>query len=136
MGVVQALRFAAANGRSVVLVAARLVADTLLVMAPFLLLAGLIYRQLLTEFDINYYLKEWPGEFQLAVALGACSSRRLSRCCCGWRQAGSLPCHWCCSRASAIPMRCESAAKEQSGIAAGCCYGSAAGFWQRPSCRC
>ena len=33
-------------------------------------MAGLLYRQLLTEFDINYYLKEWPGEFQLAVALG------------------------------------------------------------------
>ncbi len=71
MGVVPALRFAAANGRSVVMVAARLIVCTLLVMAPFLLLAGLTYRQLLTKFDINYYLKEWPGEFRLAVALGA-----------------------------------------------------------------
>jgi glycerophosphoryl diester phosphodiesterase len=71
MGVVQALRFAAANRRSIVLVAARLVACTLLVMTPFLILAGLIYRQLLTKFDINYYLKEWPGEFQIAVATGA-----------------------------------------------------------------
>ena len=70
MGVRRALRFAAANSRSVFLVAARLVIYTLLLMAPFLVLAGLVYRQLLTKFDINYYLKEWPGEFQLAVALG------------------------------------------------------------------
>ena len=70
MGVTRALRFAAAHSRSVVLVMARLVIYTLLLMAPFLIVAGLLYRQLLTEFDINYYLKEWPGEFQLAVALG------------------------------------------------------------------
>ena len=36
MGVMRALRFAAANSRSVVLVAARLVVYTLLLMAPFL----------------------------------------------------------------------------------------------------
>ena len=71
LGVAPALRFAAANGRSVVMVAGRLVVCTLLVLAPFLLLAGLIYRLLLTQFDINYYLKEWPGEFLLAVGLGA-----------------------------------------------------------------
>ena len=74
-----ALRFAAANSRSVVMVAARLVVCTLLAMAPFLLLAGLIYRQLLTKFDINYYLKEWPGEFQLAVVLGTVIVAVLSR---------------------------------------------------------
>jgi glycerophosphoryl diester phosphodiesterase len=70
MGLMRALRFAAANSRSVVLVAARLVIYTLLLTAPFLVVAGLLYRKLLTKFDINYYLKEWPGEFQLAVALG------------------------------------------------------------------
>ncbi|HJQ80052.1 MAG TPA: glycerophosphodiester phosphodiesterase [Lacipirellulaceae bacterium] len=71
MGVAQALRFAAAKRRPVVLVAARLVVYALLIIAPFLLVAALVYRQLLTEFDINYYLKEWPGEFQLAAALSA-----------------------------------------------------------------
>jgi glycerophosphoryl diester phosphodiesterase len=71
MGVAQALRFAAANRRPVVLVAARLLACALLLIAPFFLVGGLVYRQLLTEFDINYYLKEWPREFQFAVALGA-----------------------------------------------------------------
>ncbi|HEY3395299.1 MAG TPA: glycerophosphodiester phosphodiesterase [Lacipirellulaceae bacterium] len=70
MGTARALRFAVANSRSVVQVAARLLARTVLIIAPFLLVAWLAYRQLLTEFDINYYLKEWPGEFQLAVALG------------------------------------------------------------------
>jgi glycerophosphoryl diester phosphodiesterase len=68
--VVQALRIAAANARPVVLVAARLLAFTLLAAAPFVVVAALIYRMLLGEFDINYYLTEKPWEFQLALALG------------------------------------------------------------------
>ena len=47
MGVVGALRFAAANGRPVVSVTARLLALVLLTGAPFLAAAGLIYRLLL-----------------------------------------------------------------------------------------
>ncbi len=71
MRTAKALRFAAANTRSIVQVAAQLLTRAVLLIAPFLLVAGLVYRQFLTEFDINYYLKEWPREFQLAVALGA-----------------------------------------------------------------
>ncbi len=66
----QALRFAAANRRSVVLVAARLLACALVAHCAVLGIAWLVYGQLLTEFDINYYLKQWPGEFQVAVAVG------------------------------------------------------------------
>jgi len=71
IGVVGALKFASANAWSVTQVTARLIALTLLVILPFLAVAGLVYFALLTEFDINYYLKEKPPEFLLAAGIGA-----------------------------------------------------------------
>jgi glycerophosphoryl diester phosphodiesterase len=71
MGVLSALRFAAGNSRSILLVAGRLVRGTLLVIAPSLALAALVYLELLTQFDINYYLKERPADFQVAIAIFA-----------------------------------------------------------------
>jgi glycerophosphoryl diester phosphodiesterase len=71
LGVVQALQFAAAKSRPVILVAARLLALSMLVIAPFAAAAALIYFLLLGEFDINYYLTERPWKFQVACALGA-----------------------------------------------------------------
>ena len=70
VGVAGALRFAAANVRPVVLVTARLLTLTLLSVAPFLVVAALIYRMLLAEYDINYYLTEKASEYLVALALG------------------------------------------------------------------
>ena len=65
-----ALRFAAANGRPVVLVAAKMLALTLLTAAPFLAVVGLAYFLLLGSHDINYYLTDKPVEFWVAIGLG------------------------------------------------------------------
>lgn len=43
----------------------------LAVAAPFLIVAGLTYQWLLSEFDINYYLSAKPPEFLLAMLIGA-----------------------------------------------------------------
>jgi glycerophosphoryl diester phosphodiesterase len=43
----------------------------LLNLLPFVLLLLLIYKALLSDFDINYYLAENPAEWWLAIALGA-----------------------------------------------------------------
>lgn len=43
----------------------------LAVAAPFLIVAGLTYQWLLSEFDINYYLAAKPPEFLLALLIGA-----------------------------------------------------------------
>lgn len=42
----------------------------LVIAAPFLAVAGWIYTQYLSEFDINYYLSERPPEFLWSVAAG------------------------------------------------------------------
>ncbi len=70
LGPVAALRFAAANFWPVIQVTIRIVALTLLAVAPFLAVAAGVYFALLTEFDINYYLKERPPVFGLAVGIG------------------------------------------------------------------
>ena len=49
--------------------AARLLARVLLIAAPFLLLALLVARHYLTEFDINYYLAERPRAFVTAALM-------------------------------------------------------------------
>ena len=41
----------------------------MVIIAPFLAIASLLYFWLLGEFDINYYLSERPSEFRIAVAL-------------------------------------------------------------------
>jgi len=43
----------------------------LLNLLPFVLLLLLLYRLLLSDYDINYYLAEKPPEWQWAIALGA-----------------------------------------------------------------
>ena len=70
IGVVQALQFATTHAWRVSQVTGRLIIKTVLVAAPFLMVAGIVYWFLLTEFDINYYLKEKPSEFKIAVAIG------------------------------------------------------------------
>ena len=42
----------------------------LLNLLPFVLLLLLLYKLLLSDYDINYYLTEKPPEWQLAIALG------------------------------------------------------------------
>ena len=66
-----ALQFALINSRAVLRLTARLVSIMLLIIAPFLIAAGIIYLTLLTEYDINFYLTEQPPDFILALCLGA-----------------------------------------------------------------
>ncbi|MFN3150615.1 glycerophosphodiester phosphodiesterase family protein [Bremerella sp.] len=65
-----ALRFAAAHATSVVRLTMRIIVLVIGVVVPFLVVAGVVYSLLLTEYDINYYLKESPREFRLAVGIG------------------------------------------------------------------
>ncbi|MCA9177974.1 MAG: glycerophosphoryl diester phosphodiesterase membrane domain-containing protein, partial [Planctomycetales bacterium] len=71
LGVVDAVRFAAARAAPILRVTARIVWLSLLAAAPFL--AGLAgaYFLLLREYDINYYLQERPPAFKLAIGIGA-----------------------------------------------------------------
>ena len=77
-GWVGALSFASAKIVQIVRVTGRLVARVLLVAAPFLIVAGLTYIKLLTEYDINYYLTERPPEFMLALGIGGLIAVTLS----------------------------------------------------------
>ncbi|MGB0597964.1 MAG: glycerophosphodiester phosphodiesterase family protein [Rubripirellula sp.] len=70
LSILGALSFAAKKSVPVLLMGIRLVTYTLVVVVPFLAVAGLVYWFLLTEFDINYYLNEKPPEFLTAVAIG------------------------------------------------------------------
>ncbi|WP_436714393.1 glycerophosphodiester phosphodiesterase family protein [Roseiconus lacunae] len=69
-----ALRFAAEQAPGVLRVTVRLVTRLALVFAPFLVVAALTYRWLLTDFDINFYLTARPSEFWTAVAVGGALS--------------------------------------------------------------
>ncbi len=71
LGVVGALRFAVAAACPVILVTARLLAFTLLSVLPFLAVIGLIYATLLGQHDINFYLKEKPPVFWVAIGLAS-----------------------------------------------------------------
>ena len=64
------LRNTAVQAATVVHVTIRLLAFCILIALPFLIIAGLVYRSLLTEFDINFYLQEKPPAFILAVVIG------------------------------------------------------------------
>ena len=66
-----ALRFAAGKAWPLVRVTGRMVGFALLAVAPFLAIAGLVYTWLLSDYDINYYLKEKPPEFRWALGLAA-----------------------------------------------------------------
>ena len=65
-----AIRFAFQRKARTFKVTARGTLVLLLITAPFLLIAGLIYKSLLSEFDINFYLQQSPPEFKIAVGLG------------------------------------------------------------------
>ena len=83
-----ALQYALTYTVSVVRVAGRLTAASLLVAAPFLLTASSVYLFALSEYDINYYLDERPLIFRvavgLAVILGAGLMSILLRLYSGW----------------------------------------------------
>lgn len=70
IGLVGALQFARTNAWPVVCLTARIVTRTLLTITPFLTVAAAVYFTLLTEYDINYYLKETPPVFMVAVGIG------------------------------------------------------------------
>jgi glycerophosphoryl diester phosphodiesterase len=88
LGVIKSLRFAAGHGLNVLRVTARVIGWSLLVVAPFLLLAAGIYNWLLGDYDINYYLNERPLAFTTAAILGGALSLILLgillRLYCGW----------------------------------------------------
>ncbi|QDU73096.1 Glycerophosphoryl diester phosphodiesterase [Bremerella volcania] len=65
-----ALRFAAAHATSVVRLTMRIILLIIAAVVPFLVVAGGVYFSLLTEYDINYYLKESPPVFRVAVGIG------------------------------------------------------------------
>ncbi len=69
-GPLAGIRFAYNHKVEVLRVTARMVIIAICWTLPFLLIAGLVYRGLLTTHDINYYLQQRPAEFQWAVAVG------------------------------------------------------------------
>ena len=70
LNLVGAVQFAGVNAWPVLRVTAQMVGITLLTTAPFLAAAGVVYVTLLGEFDINYYLKEKPPAFLVALGIG------------------------------------------------------------------
>ncbi|MEM8679236.1 MAG: glycerophosphodiester phosphodiesterase family protein [Planctomycetota bacterium] len=64
-----ALQFATGNAWSVLQLVARMLAWTLLAVAPCLALLGIAYITLLSDYDINYYLKEKPTSFLIALLI-------------------------------------------------------------------
>lgn len=69
IGVWTAVRFGFVSARGVFRLTLSIVFRVLLMAAPFVIVIGLLYRQLLTRFDINYYLSERPPELMLVVIL-------------------------------------------------------------------
>jgi hypothetical protein len=53
----------------VLAIATRVVWRTLLLAAPFLLVAAAVYEALLTRYDINFYLTIRPAAFWVAAAV-------------------------------------------------------------------
>jgi glycerophosphoryl diester phosphodiesterase len=62
-----ALVYGAGQAGRIVRLTMRVAGTILLLSAPFLVAGGLVYRSLLTEFDINYYLSEKPPAFWIAA---------------------------------------------------------------------
>lgn len=71
IGAMASLSFAARNSSRILRVTAEVIFRSLLVAAPFLLIAGVVYYWLLGQYDINYYLNARPTEFKVAVGVGA-----------------------------------------------------------------
>lgn len=65
-----AVRFAMLHGLQVVRLTLRIIVILIGAIAPFLVIAAIVYFSLLTEYDINYYLKENPPVFRVAVGIG------------------------------------------------------------------
>ena len=65
----EGIRFGLKSAKQVFLLTFHIVVRTLLIAAPFVIVIGLLYLQLLTEFDINYYLTERPPEFKFVLVL-------------------------------------------------------------------
>jgi glycerophosphoryl diester phosphodiesterase len=111
LGLLAALRFVSANAWPVMRVTARMVAFTLLVMAPFLVAAAAVYATLLTDYDINYYLKERPRVFQVALGIGAMLAVALTvlllRLFTGWFFALPLVLFEGASASQALPLSCQ-----------------------------
>lgn len=88
VGLLGALRFASASMWPVMQVTARLIAFSLMTLAPFLVSAGIVYFSLLTDHDINFYLKEKPPVFLAAVGIGGVLTVTflaiILRLCTGW----------------------------------------------------
>jgi len=66
---ISAVSFALRHMQKIFLFANRLILKLLLLMLPFLALAGLVAFLLITEHDINYYLSQKPPEFMKVVAI-------------------------------------------------------------------
>ena len=78
----QVLLFLAGRMGGLFQLAVQILLRVLLNLVPFVVLLLLIYRLLLSEYDINYYLAEKPDEWQLAIMLGgivlfACAANLL-----------------------------------------------------------
>jgi glycerophosphoryl diester phosphodiesterase len=65
------LRFLFGRTNGLFQLAVLVLVRVLLNLLPFVLLLLLIYRLLLSDYDINFYLAEKPPEWRLAIALGA-----------------------------------------------------------------
>ncbi len=83
-----ALAWGVARAGKILAVTTRLVLRVLVLCGPFLALAGAAYFFLLTDFDINYYLKERPPAFWIAAgvigALLVSMAALLVRSASGW----------------------------------------------------
>lgn len=100
MNYVDALQFALLNGKDILQLTARLMAILLLVIAPFLIVTGIIYFALLTQYDINYYLTVKPDEFILALVLAAILLIGLMYLLLSLISGWFFSCLWCCLKIS------------------------------------
>ena len=92
--VIRSFQFVARKVVEILRVTSLMVARSLLLMAPFLAMAGAVFALLLTEHDINYYLTAKPKEYWLAVvSIGVVLSvlaALLIRCIVNWSIAIQL----------------------------------------------
>ena len=65
------ISFALSHARRIFLFSNRLILRLLILMLPFLALAGLVAFFFITEYDINYYLTLKPPEFMMVVGINA-----------------------------------------------------------------
>lgn len=70
IGTVEALQFAMTHARPILSVSVRMMAIALVAFVPMIATAGIVYVSLLTRYDINYYLTEYPPEFLYALGIG------------------------------------------------------------------